>query len=360
MIMSSVSEAQTVIGPDELDAALSSAAPGDEIVLRDGTYDNLYFSLAVDGEADRPITIRAETLGGVTLHGNDTRVRFSANYWVFQGFRFEDIQFDDSNVMITFRGASHNTFRDNEVVRCGQVPEGPRGIIRITNTSQHNVIERNRFENLFSLGIQVWSWDDDAENSDNVIRFNYFLDHDASELIQIGQGHRPASDNAPVYRTIVESNLFENIGYLGELFSIKTSGNFILFNTFVNCDDQVVMRNGHGTLVEGNFFFDSRGVRVHDEDHIIRNNYFEGYSRDDDNAIDVHSGNYQRPDVGNGSHYRAVSTLIEHNTIIDPGENGIALGRNHGYSSGGMTWDLEPLRTIVRNNVVAVVTPSPL
>ena len=65
-----------------LQAAINSAAAGDEIVVADGTYANNTLNVPTSG-----IVVRAATPGGVFLHGTNA-ITISANRVVFSGFQF--------------------------------------------------------------------------------------------------------------------------------------------------------------------------------------------------------------------------------------------------------------------------------
>jgi len=69
----------------ELNSAISSALPGDNIILADGTYSG-QMSLSANGEVGNLITVRAETLGGVNITSGG--VTISGSYMVLQGFNF--------------------------------------------------------------------------------------------------------------------------------------------------------------------------------------------------------------------------------------------------------------------------------
>jgi len=75
---------------DELRKAIAASKPGAEIVLANGTYavpgDETIAISAKHGTAAAPITVRAESVGGVTLTGNNGFALEGSSYVVIDGF----------------------------------------------------------------------------------------------------------------------------------------------------------------------------------------------------------------------------------------------------------------------------------
>ncbi|MEM9193281.1 MAG: chloramphenicol resistance protein, partial [Myxococcota bacterium] len=61
LLISTVANAQTRVGPaDDVEAAINSLGPGDELILEDGMYElSSRFAIDIAGTADNPIVIRA-------------------------------------------------------------------------------------------------------------------------------------------------------------------------------------------------------------------------------------------------------------------------------------------------------------
>lgn len=76
----------------ELTAAVGEAAPGTVITVAPGTYDFVAQSIEIlpSGTADRPITLRADRLGAVTLHFNmQEGLHVQGSYWAFENLIIE-------------------------------------------------------------------------------------------------------------------------------------------------------------------------------------------------------------------------------------------------------------------------------
>jgi len=169
----------------------------------------------------------------------------------------------------------------------------------------------------------------DYQNTHNQFDHNYFKDierasRNGREAIQIGQGG--FSDRTSQF-ALVEYNLFDNASGDAEIISNKSCDNTYRYNTFRNCHAMLVLRGGNRARVEGNFFFNNLGgIRVHNSDHVIVNNYIEGCSR---------AGIYMPTGA---RHYGPVNyCVVAHNTIVNCGR-GLHIGQRNVQST---TWDLQ-------------------
>src|SRR5215467_13236396 len=82
----------TVSSISQLNSQISSAVAGDTVILQNGVYTN-NSSIAVTkvGTAAAPITIRAQTVGGVEIRGTSAfSLSSPAAYIIIEGFEFTD------------------------------------------------------------------------------------------------------------------------------------------------------------------------------------------------------------------------------------------------------------------------------
>jgi poly(beta-D-mannuronate) lyase len=86
---------------DELNKAIKDAKPGDDIVLKDGTYKDVKIKFVGEGEKENPITLRAETSGKVYIEGV-SNLAISGNYLEVSGLFFRNGHAPTKNV-IEFR-----------------------------------------------------------------------------------------------------------------------------------------------------------------------------------------------------------------------------------------------------------------
>ena len=337
-----------------LNQALAASRPGDTIVLRDGTYANavVTFRPVAAGTQAAPITLRAQTRGGVTFTGLSTFVA-GGEWLVVTGLRWVDVRPPANDVyrpIIALSGCRRCVFAHNAIIGTGPGPTVSSGAMIVDQGASHNLITRNRFERLPAPGLRIRCSATDCANTHNTISYNHWLDRAAvlegennGESLQLGQQAVPN----PLY-TVVEFNLFEDIEFSAELISSKTSFNTFRSNTFRNTKDWLVLRGGTDATVRDNWFFNTRGIRVHDRNHVIASNYLAGSAFSNDAAIILSSGG-----AGTCTHKPVVDVRILHNTIVNPAARGIFIGLSHGSSpSAGCTWDQAPLRTVVQNNAI--------
>ncbi|MEV4260620.1 polysaccharide lyase 6 family protein [Kribbella sp. NPDC049584] len=258
---------------DELRKAIAAAKPGAEIVLANGTYavpgDETIAVSAKHGTATAPITVRAESVGGVTLTGNNGFVLAGSSYVVIEGFRLR--QQTTFEVPTT---CQHIRISRNDI-QLGDIEGSHWVMVRADAT----VVERNHFHGKSKLGVFLGV---EGPGSDGMARGvqivrNYFSDHtyagdNGGEPIRLGLSGRSLSDAG----AFVEENLFERCNGDPEAISVKSTGNTIRHNTIRDSLGGIVLRHGNRSRVDANFVLaGSNGIRIYGNDHLIVNNYVE-------------------------------------------------------------------------------------
>jgi poly(beta-D-mannuronate) lyase len=253
----------------QLQSAISSATAGTTITLANGTYavNSPITITGRNGTSSAPITIQAQTRGGVTLTGNQTFVFSNSSYVTISGFNFRQA--------ITLDLAA-NSFRlrltRNDFQLASSV--GHSVVVRGDDVK----IDRNVFHDKSTAGcylvIDGPSGDDVIAQRTYVLR-NYFRDHsftgdNGGEPIRLGVSSRALA----TADATVEYNLFERVNGDPEAISVKSSGSRIRYNTVRSSVGGIVLRHGNGNRVESNYLLaGGNGIRIYGNDHLIVNNY---------------------------------------------------------------------------------------
>ena len=258
------------------------------------------------GTADAPITVQAESRGGVVLTGNRGFTFASSSYVTISGFSLRqratlDIPTTCSQIRIT-----RNDFQFSDIEGLNWL------LVRGDNTK----VDRNHFHGKSTLGVFLaieGPGTDGMARGVYVLR-NYFSDHtfagdNGGEPIRLGLSGRSLSDAGAV----VEQNLFERANGDPEAISVKSSSNTIRDNTIRNSFGGIVLRHGNRSRVEGNFILaGSNGIRIYGNDHLIVNNYMEKVSG---SGIVLGSGNVRDHKVGDSAESRRGNDAPDRVTI---------------------------------------------
>lgn len=342
-----------------LQAQLKTVTAGDTLTLQDGVYaTTAAISVKCVGTAEQPITITAESIGGVEIAGaQGFNVAEPAAYVVISGFKFthaagkNTIGFDTSHVRFT-----HNTFR------CSG--DGPYLAVNGDDAQ----VDHNDFGDKSTVGSMVAVGGVGGQVARRVwIHHNYL--HDFSppagtsvEMIRFGLSALGASIGAG----LVEHNLLVRCRGESEMISNRSSGNTYRYNTLLESPTaQFSLRHGNDCLVYGNTLRGIQSLRVYGDRHQVFSNYFEK------NYIGINLGNgsaevseggspggHDRPDdcviafntlVDNRTHYQmsrrsptalgATNTTFANNLIVDGGVAAKIEGPNPGAVwSGNLVW----------------------
>ncbi|MEM7623393.1 MAG: polysaccharide lyase 6 family protein [Planctomycetota bacterium] len=349
---SAIAEEFVVSSASQIDTALDSAGPGDVIVMTDGIWTNQFIRFRGDGTATQPLTLRAQTPGGVILNGT-SRLEIGGRHLVVEGLRFEGGALSSGHV-VQFRSGSteaeDSVLRDSTIVGYNPSDRETR-YFWVSMYGKRNIVERCLFENHDHSGVTVVIWGDWP--NDHIIRDNHFKDRPEGtangwETIRIGTSE--VTDLSS--RTTIESNLFERTDGEIEVISDKTANNVHRFNTFREMAATLTLRHATNAVVEGNYFLAngvnrSGGVRVIGPGHRIWNNYFEGISGRTEGTIALEAGEPNAPNFG---YEQVTDAIIAHNTFVDSDEPAFALARSLG--SSGRT--LAPSGVTIYGNLVSL------
>ena len=90
----------------EFNDALSSAKPGDTIILADGTWQDFEMVVKAEGTEENPITLTAQTKGKVILSGKSS-LKLAGKYIVVSGLVFKD-GYSPTGEVISYRVDKEN------------------------------------------------------------------------------------------------------------------------------------------------------------------------------------------------------------------------------------------------------------
>lgn len=323
-----MAETITVSSVDALQEAVKKAHAGDVIVIKDGVYTTTSdISISCSGTREKPVTITAEHFGAAEITGNGGFNLVSpAAYVIIRDFRFTHAASKaKSSAGSTFCRWTNNIF------------ETPGDGEDLTIAGNDNEVDHNTFQNKNAMGRFVAIRGTGSQIAERLwIHHNYFKTHkdqggkNGAEAFQFGlSGFSMSSSNS-----IVEYNLFEDCAGENELISIKASAVTLRYNTIRDCPAQFTLRHGNKCQVYGNYFFNTPGLRIFGDDHVIHSNYFENCNP----AINIGNGDGE---VADGSkltvHDRPDRVLIAFNTLVNNKANITQSGRKDGLGATAIT-----------------------
>lgn len=314
-----------VATPAEYQQALSSVRPGDTIVLKDGVWRDFQILFEGEGRAGQPITLTAETPGGVVLSGQ-SNLRMAGRQLLVSNLVFRD-GWSPTGEVVSFRRSKEHRAVDSRVT--GLVIDGYNKPDRATSDNwvalygHDNRFDHNHLTGKTNVGTTLVVVRDEQQGLDNRHRIdhNYFgprpnLGSNGGETMRVGT----SADSLSASHTVVENNWFEGADGEVEIVSNKSGGNTYRGNVFYRSRGSMVLRHGDGNLVENNVFLGggkphTGGIRVINRNQTVRNNYMEGITGDGfAAALSVMHG---VPDSPINRYHQVVGAVIENNTIID-------------------------------------------
>lgn len=266
---------ETVTSLAGLQQAIDRATAGAQIVLANGTYAVPSGGIRItgrNGTTTSPITISAQTRGGVVLTGALSFVFSASSNITISGFSFRqsstlDIPANCSRIRLTRNDFAFAAAASHWIVVRGNDAK----------------VDRNRFHDKSTVGCYLVIDGPSGDQADEMalrthILRNHFRDHsyggaNGGEPIRLGVSSRALS----TADATVEFNLFERVNGDPEAISVKSSGSKIRYNTIRSSGGGLVLRHGNANRVEGNYLLlGSNGIRIYGDDHVIVNNYVGG------------------------------------------------------------------------------------
>jgi poly(beta-D-mannuronate) lyase len=316
---------KTVATPGELTSAVSSASPGDTLIMKDGSWGA--FSLNGKGAENNPVVVTAQTPGKVMMTGS---ISLAGQWLTVSGVNYQGVK--SGQPLVIFQNADHCRVTNSAFVNCS----APDRWFHFRLPGTYNRFDHNYVSGMHESGQTVQVEVDPKIPNYHRLDHNFFGNRpqgngNGFETFRIGYSHQQFN----ISRTTVDHSLFYKCDGENEVISSKSCENRYLYNTLMNCRGHLANRHGSRSWIEGNFFIGNEGgVRVIDSGHVLINNYFEGNS---DFGIMIYKG-VATSDVK--SYKQVVGGLIAFNTFV-----------NNGIQVGGGGGGLLPRDVKIANNI---------
>ncbi len=338
----------------DIASAMTNAQPGDTLTMTAGTWTDQQIYLNGSGAEGDTILLRAEIPGHVVLNGS-SRLSINGRYLKVDGLRFTG----GYNLAgaIDFESGSHHCRVTNTGVSEFNPPDPATRYHWINLKGSHNRLDHCKISGMRHSGVSVLITLTGTPYGYHQIDHNYFADKPLGD----GNGYESLKVAAGAYsdlegNIIAEYNYFYRCSGEIEIISNKCLNNIYRYNTFVECQGTLTLRQGTNCVVEGNYFFGNGlaytgGIRITHRGHKIINNYLQDLAGDGQrSAIALYAGMDHADYVpGDGGHVRADSITIAHNTIVNCAE-GIYSGS---FDSNDLII-LPPRDNILANNIITM------
>ena len=320
--------------PEAYAEAAAKLAPGDALILADGEWRDFAAVFDAVGTAEAPITLRAETPGGVRLTGLSS-LAIGGEHLVVSGLTFTDGHSPTGEV-VSFRSAedklASNVRLTETVIEDYSHPDRAEQDSWVVLYGQDNIVDHSAFLGKTNKGptLIVRLDAEQTAPSAHVIEANYFgprspLGGNGGETLRIG-----VSQTSDVNSGVtVRGNLFERCDGEVEIISIKAEGNLVTENLFYESRGSVVFRHGGMNTVSrnvilGNGVRDTGGIRVINDSQTVTENYLEGLrGRKFLGALVVMNG---VPNSPQNRYHQVTDASITRNSLIDVAHLGFGVG----------------------------------
>ena len=347
-----------VSNASEINAAMASAQPGDQLVMTDGNWTNQTIRFEGNGAAGNPITLRAQTPGDVILNGSTT-LEIAGSHLVVDGLYFKDGVLGAGDHVVQFRRGSSNLASNcvlrNTVIENVNNPDIEERFFWVSMYGTDNTVEACRFDGFVNRGVTLVVWGDWPNR--HTITNNHFVDRpeytgsgssNGFETMRIGTSDVSSLSS----QSVVHNNLFERCDGEAEIISNKTYDNSYTQNTFRQSKGTLTLRHGGRSTVEGNFFLgdgvsQTGGVRIIGPDQTVRNNYFENL---DGRAGGVIVFEAAQTNPAPSDYEQVDNAIVTHNTVVNCTDEAFKL--DNGLGSDGRT-EL-PINTVIADNAVSL------
>lgn len=335
----STSEAFLVSDVAELEAALAKVKAGDVIIWKDGKYKDIKinFNPKASGTAEKPIVLKAQTVGKVSFSGS-SKISIGGNYLQVEGFTFEGAcTLETKEHVIDFKvkstEANHCRLTNCAIINYTHTEASEKENYYINVIGMYNEVDHCYFTGKTNKGptliVEYKQGKDYVPGSDvapsphHHIHHNFFgyrtFSTNGGEQMRIGTSTTSFSHGF----NIVEYNYFEEERLEAEIISNKSCDNIYRFNTFIANDGAMVIRHGQRNFVYGNYMNgktgrnQSGGLRIINPNNTLFNNYVEELEGGHSNLkspITIMAG---LDGSALNEYYPADNAIVAYNTIVN-------------------------------------------
>ncbi|WNJ18183.1 fibronectin type III domain-containing protein [Pontibacter sp. G13] len=274
----------------QIQNALASVGPGDEIVITAGTYvetgvtvsgSSAYYYGSANGTASNPITIRSQSASNPATLSGDTEssltvLRIVGDYWVVK-----DLKITKGQKGLIFDNANHCEARNVEVYQIGYEGIHVRDGSDYTLLEDCNVHDCGTVNAGFGEGIYI------GTDKGSWSNYDPYVDYTTVRNCTIGPnvGAEAFDIKEGSTETIVEGCTIDGDGISGNNFAdsfidLKGTRSYIRCNTFY--------RSGESNITKGIACID-RGVALSSYEHSIHDNTFY-MDQSSNNMAEAYSG----------------------------------------------------------------------
>ena len=347
-----------------LKIAINNSKAGDEIVLKNGVWQDAQINFYGLGTKENPITLRAETPGKVFLEGQSF-IHLGGQNLIVDGFYFRNGYSPSSVIkyMINKDSIANNTRVTNTVIENFNKPSRSINDRWIEFYGKHNKLDHCYISGKSNDGetLRVFFTGNEHIDNHHQIVDNYFGPRPRkggprAETIRVGDSKTRL---APGFVN-VSNNYFDACNGEVEIISDKTNFNSFTNNIFYKCEGSLVLRHSNYAKVDANIFIggdDSDfygGIRAVNTGHWITNNYL----------YKIKGGQFRSPlAIMNGipmtplNRYKQVTdVVVAYNTWVDcksPWQIGV--GQNKESENVLPISEIRsapPIRSTIANNLI--------
>ena len=357
---------ETLVSNDtELRDAIAAATPGTEIVMANGEWTDLRIRFIGRGTADAPITLRAETPGGVILRGASD-LQLAGEHLIVDGLHFRDGA-SPSDAVIRFFVSDDSLATHSRVTNCVidsyNKPQRDMTDLWVQFKGRYNQLDHCYLAGKSNRGPTIRV---DLDGNQSIYNYHRITDNHfgprppkggpSAETLQIGD----SSTSMTPSHTLVENNLFDRCDGEVEVISSKSNFNEFRGNVFYHSEGSLVTRHGNYATVDGNVFIGDGsnpyygGVRLIGTGHWVTNNYFYGLQGEEFRAPIAMMNGIPRSSINR--YFQVTDVVVAHNTWVNtPSPWQIGVGSNTDQAEvlpPSEIRSLPPTRTILANNVI--------